>query len=60
MAYLQRVRVERSRQLLEQEGHTSVEEVAARVGYQDRKSFSELFARQVSMTPLEYRRRYGE
>ena len=57
-SYLQRVRVERSRQLLEQ-GGVSVDEVAERVGYRDRKSFSELFARQVSMTPLEYRRRYG-
>ncbi len=57
MGYVQRVRIERARALLEQ-AQANIDQVAERVGYQDRRAFSELFARHVAMSPAEYRRRY--
>ena len=54
--YVQRVRIEEAKQLLETEGR-SVEQVAAEVGYSDTVSFRRLFKRMVGETPTAYRRR---
>ncbi len=54
--YVQRVRIEEAKQLLETEGH-SVEQIAAQVGYSDAVSFRRLFKRMVGETPAAYRRR---
>ncbi len=54
--YVQRVRIEEAKQLLETEGRT-VEQVASQVGYDDAVSFRRLFKRMVGETPAAYRRR---
>lgn len=55
--YLQAVRIERSKDLLESE-RLAVPEVAARVGYQDRVAFGRLFKKVVGMTPAAYRQKH--
>lgn len=57
LAYLQALRVEQAKALLE-ETRQSVEQIAAAVGYQDGSSFRRLFTRLTSVTPAEYRRRF--
>ncbi len=54
--YVQRVRIEEAKQLLER-GIGTVESVALQVGYHDAVSFRRLFKRMVNETPAEYRRR---
>lgn len=54
--YVQRVRVEEAKQLLETSGVT-FEQVATEVGYSDPVSFRRLFKRMVGETPTAYRRR---
>ena len=56
LEYVQRVRIEEAKQLLETECH-SVEQIAAEVGYSDAVSFRRLFKRMVGETPAAYRRR---
>jgi transcriptional regulator GlxA family with amidase domain len=56
LEYVQRVRIEEAKQLLETECH-SVEQIAAEVGYSDAVSFRRLFKRMVGETPTAYRRR---
>lgn len=56
-AYLQHLRVEESKQLLET-SDMPVEEVAAAVGYADTSYMRGLFKRLVGITPAEYRRRF--
>lgn len=55
--YLQAVRIERSKDLLESE-RLPVPDIAARVGYQDRVAFGRLFKKMVGMTPAAYRQKY--
>jgi transcriptional regulator GlxA family with amidase domain len=54
--YVQRVRIEESKQLLETSTRT-VEQVGSGVGYADPVSFRRLFKRMVGETPAAYRRR---
>jgi transcriptional regulator GlxA family with amidase domain len=54
--YVQRVRIEEAKQLLETSERT-VEQVGADVGYADTVSFRRLFKRMVGETPALYRRR---
>ena len=56
LEYVQRVRIEEAKQLLETEDR-SVEQIAAEVGYSDAVSFRRLFKRMVGETPTAYRRR---
>lgn len=56
--YVQRVRIEESKQLLETSKRT-IEHVAAAVGYSDTVSFRRLFKRMVGETPAAYRRRHS-
>jgi transcriptional regulator GlxA family with amidase domain len=56
--YIQRVRIEAAKRLLE-EGQRSVGEIAARVGYGDVVAFRKLFVRNTGLTPADYRARYG-
>ena len=57
--YLQSQRIARARQLLE--GTTlPLERIVEQCGYEDVSSFRKLFARQVGMTPREYRLRFGK
>ncbi len=57
MAFLQKLRVEKAKKLLESSLLT-VEEVMARVGYQDLSSFRKLFMQYTSLTPKTYRERF--
>lgn len=56
MQYLQAVRIERSKDLLEG-ARLPVPEVAARVGYQDRVAFGRQFKKAVGMSPGAYRQK---
>jgi transcriptional regulator GlxA family with amidase domain len=56
--YLQRLRVERAKRLLETTDHT-FEEIMAKVGYEDVRSFRRLFHAFTDLSPREYRKKYG-
>lgn len=56
--YLQLLRVSAAKDLLERE-RTSVQQVAAAVGYEDVAFFRSVFKRHTGMTPSEYRSRFG-
>ncbi|UXP30962.1 helix-turn-helix domain-containing protein [Reichenbachiella agarivorans] len=55
--YLQRVRVEAAKKLLESD-RAGVNQVMYEVGYTDTKAFRELFKKIAGMSPLDYRNRY--
>jgi transcriptional regulator GlxA family with amidase domain len=57
IAYVQRLRVERAKRLLEQSGDP-IEEISWAVGYEDPASFRRLFKRLTGLTAGEYRRRF--
>jgi transcriptional regulator GlxA family with amidase domain len=58
LSYLQSQRIARARQLLES-STLPLERIVEQCGYEDVSSFRKLFARQVGMTPREYRLRFG-
>ena len=58
LSYLQSQRIGRARQLLES-STLPLERIVEQCGYEDISSFRKLFARQVGMTPREYRLRFG-
>lgn len=55
--YLQELRIEKAKDLLERTDRT-VEEIVAAVGYDDSRSFRRLFRRRMGISPKRYRRRY--
>jgi transcriptional regulator GlxA family with amidase domain len=57
-AYVERVRVETARRLLEQSAR-SVDEVASAAGFGTSAALRRAFARKVSLNPREYRARFG-
>ncbi|MGE4534425.1 helix-turn-helix domain-containing protein [Halomonas sp.] len=57
LAYLQDLRLEAARALLETSSHR-VEEIAGQVGYSDASSFTRLFRQRVGMSPGAYRDRF--
>jgi transcriptional regulator GlxA family with amidase domain len=57
MAYLQRLRIERAKSLLENTLWTA-EEIMQQVGYEDISSFRKLFAHYTSLTPKAYRQKF--
>ncbi|KJE19822.1 transcriptional regulator, AraC family with amidase-like domain [Frankia torreyi] len=56
-AYVESVRTEAARRMLEQTGHT-VEAVAQRCGFGSPETFYRVFRRDLAMTPTDYRRRF--
>ncbi|MGZ5316776.1 MAG: helix-turn-helix domain-containing protein, partial [Solirubrobacterales bacterium] len=56
--YVQRVRVERAKRLLET-SRVPVERISWGVGYEDAASFRRLFKRTTGLAPGDYRRRFG-
>jgi len=58
LQYLQALRVAVAKRLLEDRG-TSVEAVAARVGYHDLSTFRRLFKRETGLSPRDYQRRFA-
>jgi len=57
-AYIQTVRIEAARKLLEETERT-VDQVMNDVGYEDGSSFRRLFRQKTGLTPTEYRRRFS-
>ncbi|MEJ2693515.1 MAG: helix-turn-helix domain-containing protein [Candidatus Thiodiazotropha sp.] len=57
LSYLQALRVERAKEILEQT-RKGVDQIAGEVGYCDSSSFRRLFTRLTSVTPAQYRRRF--
>lgn len=58
LEYVHTIRLEEAKQLLETTD-LPVEAVAVEVGYQDASFFNRLFRRKASLTPAQYRRRFG-
>ena len=58
LSYLQSQRIAHARQLLES-SPLALERIVEQCGYEDVSSFRKLFARQVGMTPREYRLRFA-
>ena len=58
LAYLQQIRVEHAKQLLET-GRDSFDEISYRVGYMDNSFFRKLFIKYTSLRPREYRARFS-
>lgn len=58
LEYVHTLRLEEAKQMLEA-GDEPVEAIAWEVGYQDPSFFARLFRRRVSLTPAQYRRRFG-
>ena len=59
IGYLQNVRIELAKQILEST-QLQVEEISAEAGYSDTSFFRRLFKRLVGVTPLTYRRMFGD
>lgn len=57
-SYLQSVRMERARKLLEESDY-NVDTVMNKVGYEDASSFRRLFKKKTGLTPTEYRNRFS-
>ncbi|GAB5382559.1 MAG: GlxA family transcriptional regulator [Aliiglaciecola sp.] len=57
IAYLQSVRVEAAKKLLETESH-SLEHITALVGYEDISSFTRLFKSITGLSPSQYRKKF--
>lgn len=57
MAYLQRLRIERAKSLLENTLWTA-EDIMQQVGYEDISSFRKLFVHYTSLTPKAYRQKF--
>ena len=58
-AYLQKLRIEKAKRLLENGKHT-IEEIASAVGYEDERSFRRLFRALTDLSPTGYRRKYAQ
>jgi len=57
LVYLQRVRVEMAKKMLESED-LSFDEIVYRVGYEDTSAFRKIFLKQTGLRPTEYKRRF--
>lgn len=57
--YLQRVKMESAKKLLELSGKT-IQEIMYEVGYSDLKAFREVFRKITGLSPLEYRSKYNQ
>lgn len=58
LEYVHMLRLEEAKQMLES-GDAPVDAIAHEVGYRDASFFSRLFHRKVTLTPAQYRRRFG-
>ncbi len=56
--YLQQLRIEAARHLLEVSGR-NIEEITGMVGYENGSSFRRLFKRKTGLTPVEYRNKFS-
>jgi transcriptional regulator GlxA family with amidase domain len=59
VSYIQRVKIEAAKRMLEQ-GLSNVNEVMYDVGYSDPKAFREVFKKYTDMTPMDYRSKFNK
>jgi transcriptional regulator GlxA family with amidase domain len=59
LAYLQKLRVEASKKLLEK-GDLKIAAIAGKVGYQTEAHFRKLFRRYTSLTPAAFRSKHSK
>lgn len=57
LAYLQALRIERAKELLEG-SNSDLETITAKVGYEDASSFRRLFKRATGLSPAQYRKQF--
>jgi transcriptional regulator GlxA family with amidase domain len=57
--YQQRLRITRAREMLEF-SRSSIEAIAASIGYEDARGFRRVFQNIVGLTPSDYRRRFSQ
>lgn len=57
LAYLQALRIEQAKELLEGT-RLSLEQIVERIGYSDASAFRRLFLRQAGLSPAQYRQRF--
>ena len=57
LAYLQALRIERAKELLES-SHIDFDAITSNVGYEDASSFRRLFKRSTGISPAQYRRQF--
>ena len=57
LAYLQELRVEQAKELLEST-RLSIEQIVGQVGYCDVSAFRRLFSKRAGLTPAQYRQRF--
>jgi transcriptional regulator GlxA family with amidase domain len=58
-AFVESVRLEAAKQLLESQAHLPLKTVAARVGLGSEQALRHLFVRHLGITPVAYRDRFG-
>ncbi len=58
LRYLQRVRIENAKQLLEK-GHKTFDEITYHVGYEDSSTFSRIFKKNTGLSPILYKKKYS-
>jgi transcriptional regulator GlxA family with amidase domain len=58
LAYVQKLRIERAKQMIESTPH-AIDEISAEVGYEDASFFRRIFKRTVGLKPADYRRRFS-
>ncbi|MEX1349498.1 MAG: GlxA family transcriptional regulator [Desulfobacterales bacterium] len=56
--YIQRIRVEKAKQFL-QEGGMTFDEITYRVGYEDSSTFSRVFKKNTGLSPVLYKRKFS-
>jgi len=57
LTYLQNIRVEVAKRLLENESR-SFDEITYQVGYEDSSTFRKIFSKQTGLVPTEYRKKF--
>ena len=57
LAYLQELRIEQAKELLEST-RLSIEQIVGQVGYSDVSAFRRLFSKRAGLTPAQYRQRF--
>lgn len=58
LQYLQMVRIEKAKQLLEK-GHITFDEITYHVGYEDSSTFSKIFKDRTGLSPNSYKKKYS-
>ena len=58
LRYLQRIRIENAKKLLE-DGEKTFDQITYMVGYEDSSAFSRIFKKTTGLSPILYKKKYG-